>query len=324
MYNSSLISKQNKVSQNIHSHIVTDLIDEISIELVHTLMGEEEERENNRRRMAVRTSDFLPQKFYGRDLDDPRSHVLCYEDYIKAQDLTEEATKVQHFKSTLAGHARSWIETKSFDPNTWANIKDTFVNYFTGSHSSLSSSLQLKQVKLEIGESMGRYLSRLLTVGKESYPRATNESLNGFLYTQFLDGLPEKLRLELAKTGIENLDDLVKKGQLITTLDKTLLDRDPHKGVSFTSQESPNNTQIERLVAKIEQLHTRSENQYIQKDPERNQYKYRDYSRENYRKRIDISQDRYDRRDSSKGKYERGYSSDRSYRGRSGSRYGQQ
>ena len=108
-------------------------------------MGEEQERENNRRRMAVRPSDFLPQKFYGRDHDDPRSHVLCYEDYIKAQDLTDEDTKIQRFKSTLAGHARSWIETKSFDPNTWENIKDTFVNYFTGSHSSLSSSLQLKK-----------------------------------------------------------------------------------------------------------------------------------------------------------------------------------
>ena len=145
-------------------------------------------------------------------------------------------------------------ETKTFDPNTWENVKESFMNYFTGSHSSLSSSLQLKGVKLETGENLGRYLSRLLTVGKESYPRANKETLDGFLYSQFLDVLPEKLRLELAKTGLDNLEELVKKGQLISTLDKTLLERDIHKSVSFTTQNKSNTAQLDRIMTKIEQI----------------------------------------------------------------------
>ena len=315
MYNSSFVQKQNKLSLNIYSDIVSDLIKEVSTEIAHTLMGEED-REQNRRNMAVRPSDFLPQKFYGREHDDPRSHVLCFDDYIKAQDLTDENTIVQRFKSTLAGHARSWIETKTFDPNTWENTKTNFVKYFTGSHSTLSSTLQLKEVKLEAGESMGRYLSRLLTVGKESYPWATKEALNGFLYSQFLDGLPEKLRLELAKSGLETLEEMVTKGQLVSTLDKSLLDRDTHKGVSFSTQEASNNLKYDRLAEAVDQIQLNMEKQ---SKPEQNTHKFRDYSRDSYRKRIDSSRDRYDRRDSSRGRYE---SRDRYHRDRSSSSYG--
>ena len=188
--------------------------------------------------MAVRPNDFLPQRFSGRDIDDPRAHVLSFGDYIQAQALDNEETIIQRFKATLSGHARSWIKTTTFNPATWDTVRNEFVRYFTGSHSELGNSVKLDDIKLNSKDNLGHHLSRLILMAKESFANLNGEALDKILYPRFLGGLPKNLRLELAKTGEKDLEELVKKGQLISDLDPSFLEWEtPHKAVSFQTQQ---------------------------------------------------------------------------------------
>ena len=311
MFTNSLVNKdkidsQNKISRTIYDNLVADIIIETVENALMTDRDRDRDREE-RRNMAVRPNDFLPQRYHGRDNEDPRAHVLSFGDYIQAQSLDQAETIIQRFKATLSGHARSWIETKNFDPNTWDTVRDEFVKYFTGSHSELGNSVKLDAVKLMDKENLGHYLSRLILLAKESFSDISGQAMNKILYPRFIGGLPNKLRLELAKTGERDLDELVKKGQLITDLDPSLLERDhPQKAVSFHTQQEHllNNTNhsIEVLSKTIADLNLSNKRQ--DPTPSYNTH-YRSHSYDKHNRRNYSAEREYNVRNRDPHPYER-------------------
>ena len=217
----------------------------------------ESESEAEEENMAdrLRISDFLPQKFHGKDGDDPRSHVLQFNDYAVLHELND-ADKMVRFRCTLAGQARNWIENKNF--GTFNAMKTAFVRYFTGAHSSLGSTSQFRNSKYKEGETMEKYGNRIRALAADAY-EGGNPPEN-VLVSQFLFGLPKSMREKLASTGLNTLQELITRGQLILDMNDGIMEDSSHKEVSFVAQDIANE-QVEALKSQLARQQKQFDNQ---------------------------------------------------------------
>ena len=214
---------------------------------------EEAEIEEVYNMAQLRQNDFLPTSFNGTQ--NARSHFLSYEDYCTIHDL-QEPDRIARFKLTLSGEARQWIEGKQFA--TFQEMKNQFIRYFTGAHTNLGTTAQFRNLKYIPGETLEKYASRIRALAEEG---GINDQM---CVSQFMIGLPSSLRKDLASTGLDNLNALVERGQLILDLNGETQNNETtpvYKEVSFVVDQHPEKNEAlgRQFLVKTDQISAKTD-----------------------------------------------------------------
>ena len=170
----------------------------------------------------LRVTDFLPSRFQGETIDSDlaRAHYLAFTDYINAQGLQEPENPeeiqelIEHFKRTLRGQARLWIEGKEF--HDLINLRDSFLARFSPSTSYIARSQTFKDLFYVPGDTAEVHLAK---ISKLALPLGYNEQQ---ICDKFLSSLPAQCRSAVLMSSPVNapLPDLVNKVQCYIDLHK--------------------------------------------------------------------------------------------------------
>lgn len=152
----------------------------------------------------LRASDFLPPKFLGNQGQNPMAHWLSFSDYCTMHQLPD-AQKIERFKITLGGEARTWIDGKQF-----ANVnalRQRFLEQFSGMHTRDGTVKMFRKEKYRMGEAVESYCTRLRMIANQlNY----NQDM---VKDQFLDGLPDNVATAASMANADNLDAMVTAAQ---------------------------------------------------------------------------------------------------------------
>ena len=195
---------------------------------------------------ALKASDFLPSRFFGNPGDSPQPHILTYEDYIQQHDIQGDQPRINRFKLTLGGKARQWLDSENF--NTFQELKDAFIAYFSGSHTRMAAVQNFMNCNYIPGETLKSYAMRLRELGTRC------QYGDNTIYYRFINGLPLPLKKVLASEEGENLDAIIRKGQRMLDIDPAMLSADgAHKEVAFSAVTNTSNEELSAQVALLTQ-----------------------------------------------------------------------
>ena len=272
----------------------------------------------NRNLPLPRLGDIFLKKFSGEAHCNPYAHWLEWEDYCELYQLTPQQ-QIDRFKHTLTSDAREWISGKAFQtPN---ELKDSFIQYFSGFRSREASLEAFRNCKWIPGECIEKYASKIDRLGQRL------NMGNDLIREQFLNGFPVDMKIAVIMSGAATLAEMKSKAQRYADLQK-------EKHVQVASHFSFTESKLDSLVREVADLKLTTKSladnsskycsyQHNSRDQSRDRYqnKYRDgRSRDRYRsdsrgRRPDrsLSRGRYTNRSRDRNNdYYRGRRSDRS------------
>ena len=188
-----------------------------------------------------RMGDILQRKFSGEQSCNPYAHWLEWEDYCELYNLTPQQS-VDRFKHTLTGDAREWICDKQF--NNVAELKDEFIQYFSGLSSRAASLEAFRSLKWTQGECIEKYAKRVIKLGDRL---GLGDEL---VKQQFLDGFPIDMKTAIFMTDPQDLEDMKKMAQRFADLQR---ERQVQVASHFAIQ-SNQSTQIDMLTREMSEL----------------------------------------------------------------------
>ena len=167
----------------------------------------------NQQRQAPnpRLSDIIGKKFSGEANSNPYAHWMEWEDFCEAYNLTPQQ-KVDRFKQTLTADAREWISGKQFqNPD---DLKDQFIQYFSGFSSRTASLEAFRGLKWIPGECIDRFAMKVTRLGERL------QMGDELIQEQFLNGLPFEMKTAVIMSGAADLAEMKSKAQRFADLQK--------------------------------------------------------------------------------------------------------